>query len=184
MKKIILASSSPRRKELLETAGIEFEIHVKDVDESVPEGTPPAEAAKMTAAKKATVIAEYYSDGIVIGADTIVVVGEKILGKPKNKEDAVNMLRMLSGVEHEVITGVCIINGGEKDSFAQVSKVKFYELTDEEIETYVASGEPMDKAGSYGIQGLGCTLVERIEGDYLNIVGLPVDEVCRRIKKY
>ena len=184
MKKIILASSSPRRKELLETAGVEFEIHVKDVDESVPEGTPPAEAAKMTAAKKATVIAEEYADGIVIGADTIVVAGEKILGKPKNKEDAVNMLRMLSGVEHEVITGVCIINGGEKDSFAQISKVKFYELTDEEIETYVASGEPMDKAGSYGIQGLGCTLVEHIEGDYFNIVGLPVAEVCRRIKKY
>ena len=93
------------------------------------------------------------------------------------------MLKMLSGIEHEVITGVCILCGDEQDSFAQISKVKFYELIDEEIEAYVSSGEPMDKAGSYGIQGLGCTLVERIEGDYFNIVGLPVAEVCRRIKK-
>ena len=93
------------------------------------------------------------------------------------------MLRMLSGIEHEVITGVCIFCSGKKEEFAQISKVKFYKLSDEEIETYVASGEPMDKAGSYGIQGLGCTLVERIEGDYFNIVGLPVAEVYRRIKK-
>ena len=184
MKKVILASSSPRRKELLQTAGVEFEIHVKDVDESVPEGTPPADAAKMTAAKKAAAIAEEYKKDIVIGADTIVVADGKILGKPKDKADAVNMLKMLSGIEHEVITGVCILCGDEQDSFAQISRVKFYDLTDEEIEAYVSSGEPMDKAGSYGIQGLGCTLVERIEGDYFNIVGLPVAEVCRRIKKF
>lgn len=184
MKKVILASSSPRRKELLQTAGVEFEIHVKDVDESVPEGTPPADAAKMTAAKKAAAIAEEYKKDIVIGADTIVVADGRILGKPKDKADAVNMLKMLSGIEHEVITGVCILCGDEKDCFAQISRVKFYDLTDEEIETYVSSGEPMDKAGSYGIQGLGCTLVERIEGDYFNIVGLPVAEVCRRIKKF
>lgn len=183
MKKIILASSSPRRRELLQTAGMEFEIQVKDVDESVPEGTPPAEAAKMTAAKKAAVIAEEYKNEIVIGADTIVVAGGIILGKPKDKADAVHMLKMLSGVEHEVITGVCIVCDGVSHSFAQISKVKFYDLTDEEIEAYVASGEPMDKAGSYGIQGLGCTLVERIEGDYFNIVGLPVAAVCRKIKE-
>lgn len=184
MKKVILASSSPRRRELLQTAGVEFEIHIKDVDESVPEGTPPADAAKMTAAKKAAAIAEEYKNDIVIGADTIVVADGRILGKPKDKADAVNMLKMLSGIEHEVITGVCILCGDEQDSFAQISRVKFYELTDEEIEAYVSSGEPMDKAGSYGIQGLGCTLVERIEGDYFNIVGLPVAEVCRRIKKF
>lgn len=182
MKKIILASSSPRRRELLQTAGLEFEIHVKDVDESVPEGTPPAEAAKMTAAKKAAVIAEKYKNDIVIGADTIVVADGRILGKPKDKADAAAMLRMLSGIEHEVITGVCIICDGVSHNFAQISKVKFYNLTDDEIQNYVASGEPMDKAGSYGIQGLGCTLVERIEGDYFNIVGLPVAAVCRKIK--
>ncbi len=184
MKKIILASSSPRRKELLTTAGMEFEIHVKEVDETVPEGTPPADAAKMTAAKKADAVAKDYGDSIVIGADTIVVANGKILGKPKDEADAKAMLKMLSGIEHEVITGVCIINGGISDSFAQISKVKFYNLTDDDISAYVATKEPMDKAGAYGIQGLGCTLVERIEGDYFNIVGLPVAEVCRRIKNY
>lgn len=184
MKKIILASSSPRRKELLQTAGLEFEVHVKDVDESVPEGTPPAEAAIMTAAKKAGVIASEYKNDIVIGADTIVVANGRILGKPKDEADAEEMLKMLSGIEHEVITGVCIVCNEASHNFAQISKVKFYDLTDEEIRAYVASGEPMDKAGSYGIQGLGCTLVEKIEGDYFNIVGLPVAEVCRKIKKF
>lgn len=179
--KIILASSSPRRKELLTTAGVEFEIHVKEVDESVPEGTPPAEAAKMTAAKKAAAVANDFKNCVVIGADTIVVANGKILGKPKDKNDAVSMLKMLSGVEHEVITGVCIIKDQKTETFAQISKVKFYDLTDEEIHTYVETLEPMDKAGAYGIQGLGCRLVERIEGDYFNIVGLPVAEVCRRI---
>ena len=183
MRKIILASSSPRRRELLQTAGLEFEIHVKDVDESVPEGTPPEEAAKMTAAKKAAAVADDYRNEIVIGADTIVVADGRILGKPKEEADAANMLKMLSGIEHEVITGVCIICDGMSHNFAQISKVKFYDLSEEEILSYVASGEPMDKAGSYGIQGLGCTLVERIEGDYFNIVGLPVAEVCRKIKE-
>lgn len=183
MKKIILASSSPRRRELLQTAGLEFEIHVKDVDESVPEGTLPAEAAKMTAAKKAAAVAQEHINDIVIGADTIVVANGKILGKPKNKADAAAMLRMLSGIEHEVITGVCIKCDETSHSFAQISKVKFYNLTDEEIESYVATGEPMDKAGAYGIQGRGCTLVEHIAGDYFNIVGLPVAEVCRKIKE-
>ncbi len=182
MKKIILASSSPRRKELLTTAGMKFEIHVRDVDETVPEGTLPVEAAKMTATRKAAAVAEDFADCVVIGADTIVVANGKILGKPKDEADAKAMLRMLSGIEHEVITGVCIINNGIKESFAQISKVKFYDLTDEEIAAYVATKEPMDKAGAYGIQGLGCTLVERIEGDYFNIVGLPVAEVSRKIK--
>lgn len=182
MKKIILASSSPRRKELLTTAGMKFEIHVEEVDETVPEGTPPAEAAKMTATKKAAAVAKDFTDCIVIGADTIVVANGRILGKPKDESDAKSMLRMLSGIEHEVITGVCLINGEKTEAFAQISKVKFYDLTDEEITAYVATKEPMDKAGAYGIQGLGCKLVEKIEGDYFNIVGLPVAEVCRRIK--
>ncbi|MBQ2972908.1 MAG: septum formation inhibitor Maf [Clostridia bacterium] len=181
MKKIILASSSPRRKELMSTAGLDFEIIVKEVDESIPDGTSPVDAAKMTAKKKALAVAKDFENCTVIGADTIVVTDGKILGKPVDKEDACRMLRMLSGIEHEVITGVCIASGEKIDNFAVTSKVKFYELTDEEIEAYVATGEPMDKAGSYGIQGRGCTLVERIEGDYFNIVGLPVAEVCRKI---
>ncbi len=183
MRKIILASASPRRKELLETAGAEFEILVADVDETVPEGTLPEEAAVMTAEKKALAVAEKNADSIVIGADTIVVAGDKILGKPKDKADACEMLRMLSGVEHKVITGVCIACGSKKTTFAQISKVKFYDLTDVEIEAYVATNEPMDKAGAYGIQGKGCVLVEKIEGDYFNIVGLPVARVMREIGK-
>ncbi len=183
MKKIILASASPRRRELLETAGAEFEICVADVDESIPEGTLPEDAAKMTAEKKALAVAQSHKNDIVIGADTIVVAGDRILGKPKDKADACAMLAMLSGAEHRVITGVCLTCGDKKITFAQVSKVKFYDLTDAEIEAYVKTGEPMDKAGAYGIQGRGCVLVEKIEGDYFNIVGLPVARVMREIGK-
>ena len=183
MNKIILASASPRRKELLETAGAEFEIIVADVDESVPEGTKPEDAAIMTAEKKALAVAESHKDSVVIGADTIVVAGEKILGKPTDKADACRMLSMLSGVEHKVITGVCLACGDKKITFAQVSKVKFYDLTDDEINAYVETGEPMDKAGAYGIQGKGCVLVEKIEGDYFNIVGLPVARVMKELNK-
>ena len=183
MNKIILASASPRRKELLETAGAEFEIIVADVDESVPEGTKPGDAAVMTAEKKAVAVAENHKDSIVIGADTIVVAEGKILGKPADKDDAYRMLTMLSGVEHKVITGVCLACGDKKITFAQESKVKFYDLTADEINAYVETGEPMDKAGAYGIQGRGCVLVEKIEGDYFNIVGLPVARVMKELNK-
>ncbi len=183
MSRIILASSSPRRKELLTTSGVEFEIIVKEVDETVPEGTKPDVAAVMTASKKANAVARENIDAVVIGADTIVVCDDKILGKPRNEEHAKEILKMLSGREHEVITGVCLIKGEKINSFAKVSKVRFYELTDAEIESYVATKECMDKAGAYGIQGLGCTLVESIEGDYFNIVGLPVAAVVKEIAK-
>lgn len=184
MKKIILASASPRRRELLATAGLDFEIIVADVDESVPEGTPPEKAAEMTAAKKALAVAESHPDDIVLGADTIVVADGKVLGKPHTKENAVKMLTMLSGREHLVITGVCVTCEGQTEIYHKTSKVRFYELTPDEIEKYADSGEPLDKAGAYGIQGLGCTLVESIEGDYFNIVGLPVASVVRLIRKF
>ena len=183
MKNIILASASPRRKELLTVAGVDFSVVVKDVDETVPEGTSAEEAAMMTAQKKALAVAADYPESIVIGADTIVVIDGKILGKPADKEDACAMLRLLSGREHKVITGVCLANNGEVSAFQKTSLVKFYELTDAEIEAYVSTLEPMDKAGSYGIQGKGCTLVEGISGDYFNIVGLPVAATVRAIKE-
>ena len=183
MKKIILASASPRRKELLTTAGVEFEVLVSEADETIPEGTAPRDAAMMTAEKKAFAVAEN-RDGIVIGADTIVVIDDKILGKPKDEADAFGMLRLLSGREHEVITGVCITDGEKTEKFAQVSKVRFYDLTDDEITAYVATKEPMDKAGAYGIQGKGCVLVESIEGDYFNIVGLPVAATVRALRRF
>ena len=183
MKKIILASASPRRKELLTTAGVEFEVLVSEADETIPEGTALKDAAMMTAEKKALAVAEN-RDGIVIGADTIVVIDDKILGKPKDEADAFGMLRLLSGREHEVITGVCITDGEKTEKFAQVSKVRFYDLTDDEITAYVATKEPMDKAGAYGIQGKGCVLVESIEGDYFNIVGLPVAATVRALRRF
>lgn len=183
MKRIILASASPRRKELLENADISFEIIVADVDETIPEGTAPCDAAKLTASKKAQAVSVLHPEAVVIGADTIVVADGKILGKPKNEADAKAMLRMLSGKEHLVITGVCLANGGNKTVFEKTSKVRFYELSDEEIEAYVATKEPMDKAGAYGIQGKGCVLVESIDGDYFNIVGLPVAATVRELKK-
>ena len=183
MKNIILASASPRRKELLTTAGVEFEVLVSEADETIPEGTAPRDAAMMTAEKKALAVAEN-RDGIVIGADTIVVIDGKILGKPKDEADAFGMLRLLSGREHEVITGVCITDGEKTEKFAQVSKVRFYDLTDDEITAYVATKECNDKAGAYGIQGKGCVLVESIEGDYFNIVGLPVAATVRALKKF
>jgi septum formation protein len=183
MKKIILASASPRRKELLTTAGVEFEVLVSEADETIPEGTAPRDAAMMTAEKKSLAVAEN-RDGIVVGADTIVVIDDKILGKPKDEADAFGMLRLLSGREHEVITGVCITDGEKTEKFAQVSKVRFYDLTDDEITAYVATKEPMDKAGAYGIQGKGCVLVESIEGDYFNIVGLPVAATVRALRRF
>jgi septum formation protein len=179
--KIVLASASPRRRELLSMVHKDFSVRVSDIDERY-DGTSVYEWIKSLAKSKAYAVPSS-DDEIVIGCDTVVVNKGEILGKPKDKNDAISMLSMLSGVEHEVVTGVCIVNDGNPESFAQVSKVRFYELTKDEIERYVETGEPMDKAGSYGIQGRGCTLVERIEGDYFNIVGLPVAEVVRRLRK-
>lgn len=183
MKKIILASSSPRRSELLRQAGIAFEVHYKNVDETVPEGLTPAQGAEHTALIKARSVVPDYSKALIIGADTVVLIDGETLGKPKDSADAVRMLSLLSGREHEVITGVCLAYDGIYETFRCVSKVKFYELTQAEIESYVSSGEPMDKAGAYGIQGRGCTLVESIRGDFYNIVGLPVARVARRIRE-
>lgn len=180
--KIILASSSPRRRELLSKAEIKFDICIKSVDETVPAGMSAAQGAEHTAAVKAMAVSFMNSDAIVIGADTIVVLDGEILGKPKDKDDAFAMLKRLSGREHEVITGVCLACGEKYETFHCSTRVKFYELTDEEIRHYIASGEPMDKAGAYGIQGKGMMLVESIDGDYYNVVGLPIALVVRKIK--
>ena len=180
--KIILASSSPRRRELLSKAEIKFDICIKSVDETVPAGMSAAQGAEHTAAVKAMAVSFMNSDAIVSGADTIVVLDGEILGKPKDKDDAFAMLKRLSGREHEVITGVCLACGEKYETSHCSTRVKFYELTDEEIRHYVASGEPMDKAGAYGIQGKGMMLVESIDGDYYNVVGLPIALVVRKIK--
>lgn len=179
---IILASSSPRRQELLKTSGIEFKVCAAAGEENLDPSLPPAEAAIEVARQKAREVALKHPKGCVIGADTIVLLDHTILGKPKDEAEAAAMLKQLSGREHTVYTGVCIINNGEENTFAEATKVEFYPLSEKDITEYVESGEPMDKAGAYGIQGLGCLLIKRIEGDFFNVMGFPVARVVRAIR--
>lgn len=180
---VVLASASPRRRELLQTAGVAFTVHVSDAEEAIAPGTPPQEAVTELARQKAQAVARECPDDLVIGADTVVVLDGEILGKPADEADAARMLRMLSGRTHAVYTGVCLLRAGKAETFFEQTLVTFYPLTNKEIEEYVATGEPMDKAGAYGIQGRGCTLVREIRGDYFNVVGLPVAALCRRLRE-
>ena len=178
---IILASKSPRRQELLKYITEDFKIKTADVDETLPDGVTPSEAVLYLSRIKAQPFAN--ADDTVIGADTVVAIDGEILGKPKDREDAAEMLRKLSGREHSVFTGVCVIKGVEKQSFFVETKVKFFELGEDEISAYLDTGEPFDKAGAYGIQGYGSLLVEKIDGDYFNVVGLPVSKLNRILSK-
>lgn len=183
MSKIILASASPRRSELLRQAGIEFDVCVSGAEETADPSLSPDELTVSIARQKAMCVAKNHPDAVVLGADTVVAIGDKILGKPADADDAKRMLALLSGKVHSVYTGVCIVSGGKRSEFYQKTDVKFYPLTQSEIDAYIATGEPMDKAGAYGIQGRGCVLVESISGDYFNVVGLPVARVVREINK-
>ncbi len=177
---ILLASGSPRRRELLTALGLDFTVKVSDADEQVPEGTPSREAVEILARRKAATVAEAADpDTIVIAADTTVDLEGHALGKPENDEDAARMLRALSGRSHFVFTGVAIAYRGRMLSSSDCTAVLFRELTDGEIEAYVATGEPRDKAGAYGIQGGGGALVDRIHGAFDNVVGLP----CRLLDR-
>ncbi|MGL5676031.1 MAG: Maf family protein [Cellulosilyticaceae bacterium] len=185
MTSIILASGSPRRKELMGLLPISFKVITKEVDETLDEQLLPEENVCALAAKKARGVSEAYPDEWVIGCDTVVVDGQCILGKPKDEEGAKEMLRSLSGKSHAVYTGVSIQHE-TKDivkNFFVKSEVKMKVISEEEIAAYVASKEPLDKAGSYGIQGKGSVFVEGIVGDYFNIVGLPVASVYEEMKK-
>ena len=181
---LILASSSPRRRELLLAAGITFETVAVEVDESVLKLEPPGEHVRRLANEKARRGLELFPDAVVMGADTIVLVGSEILGKPRDAEDARRMLQLLSGREHEVLTGLAMVS--TRRSIVEVARTRvwFNPLTADEIAGYVASGEPLDKAGAYGIQGLGSRFVDRIQGSYSNVVGLPVALVYRLLKGY
>ena len=186
-KQLVLASASPRRSELLRAAGIEFTVRVADIDESILPNDSPEDYVLRLSREKAQAVAQAIAeDGEwVLGADTTVVVNGEIAGKPVDAEDARRMLRLLSGQWHEVLTGVSLanMNGGDQIlSEVAVTRVKFSELTDAEIDWYVATGEPMDKAGAYGIQGYASRFVESIEGSYSNVVGLPVQLVYGLIK--
>ncbi|MXV51539.1 septum formation protein Maf [Pedobacter sp. HMF7647] len=181
-KPIILASKSPRRQELLKLLGLDFRVVLKDVDESYPNNLRPEEVALFIAEKKAEAFDELVEDEIVITADTIVVIGEQILGKPGSPEHAVAMLQTLAGNMHEVITGVCLFYQDKMHSFYDVSEVYFRPLTDEQITYYVDNFAPMDKAGSYGIQEwIGLIGIERINGSYTNVVGLPTEKLYQEL---
>ena len=187
MQKIILASQSPRRKQLLEWAEVPFEIMVADTDESYPKNLSPVEIAVYIAKNKALAIRKLLEGSKtlqelqpILAADTIVVLQNEIIGKPKNREDAVNILSRLSGNHHKVITGVVILNGDKETSFADTTDVEFHTLTKEQIEFYVDKYQPYDKAGAYAIQEwIGVVGIKAINGDFYNVMGLPVSRVVQ-----
>lgn len=180
--KLVLASKSPRRSEILKTAGYDFTVRVADADETIPEGTSPEDAVVLLAVKKALAV-KTDDDETVLGADTIVVLDDKILGKPKDREDAFNMLKSLSGRIHSVFTGVCVIKNGKTMTLCEETKVEFMPLTDEEIDAYIDTNDCYDKAGAYGIQGYASKFVRGINGDYFNVVGLPISAIYEKFFK-
>lgn len=218
MKKIILASSSPRRKELLELVGIPFNIHPSDVIEKMDDDLEPSQIVEQLALQKAKDVAKYYDEEIIIGADTIVVFQDQILGKPMNEEDAFRILKQLQGNPHLVYSGIALIDSktgrsqtdhqerysdtmylgdscqyrvlsespnGKPQIFLghSVSKVTFRPMNDEEIKAYIKTGEPLDKAGAYGVQGLGALFIEKIEGDFYSVMGLPLNLLYQMLLK-
>jgi septum formation protein len=184
---LVLASASPRRQELLRSAGISFTVQAADINETPLAGEGPRDCAERLAREKALAVFQKHPQQWVLGADTIVVVDDAILGKPRDADDAARMLRLLSGRVHAVITGVCVAGpvAGETGalSASETTFVTFCELSDDEIYDYVATGEPMDKAGAYAIQGMASRWIPRIEGDYSNVVGLPVALVWRMLRE-
>jgi septum formation protein len=181
---LILASASPRRKELLKTITPNFETVVSEINEDLPSNTNVMDAAEYLATKKALDVSKRFPNDIVIGADTIIVFNNKIYGKPQNKNEAKEMLKSFSGNTHLVITGVSIVNGSKSMSFSSISSVEFYTLTDQEIDEYLENDEYKDKAGSYAIQGKGTLFIKEIKGDYNSIVGLPVSKLNHILKNF
>ena len=182
MEEMILASASPRRKELLASMGISFTVVVADATEAT-EGSPD-EVVMENARRKAMAVAQLHPGRMVLGSDTVVCVEGHVLGKPKDKEDAFRMLRSLSGREHQVYTGVCLIKDGKNDVRCDKTDVYFASLTDDEIQAYILTGEPMDKAGAYAIQGIAGMYVEKINGSFSNVIGLPTSLVRQMLRDF
>lgn len=180
---LILASASPRRQELLASAGLRFTVEPPAVDESIPEGEPPDQAVERLALAKAEAVFRRHPDRLVLAADTVVVLGDAILGKPRSPEEAEAMLQRLSGRTHEVITGVALRGPDRREHFHVRTEVEFRALGAEEIRTYVRGGEPMDKAGAYAIQGGASGFVRAVRGSYTNVVGLPLAECIERLRR-
>jgi septum formation protein len=186
MKTIILASASPRRKELLEKTGLKFEVEPSNHEEALPLGVEPHEFAQKISLEKAKVIAGKHKNAIVIAADTFIVFGNRIMGKPHTDTEARKMLEALNGQSHYVITGFSIVDTDRNMALSRAveTKVSLKKLTPAEIDAYVKSKEPLDKAGAYAIQGLGAVIVERIEGDYYNVMGLPLYALTEALKEF
>ncbi len=183
---IILASASPRRKELLEKAGLKFVVDASDFEEDLSLRMPARRLARYLSCEKAKAVAEKYKNAIIIAADTIISLYDQVFGKPHTNSEAIKMLNILNGRAHDVITAFTIIDTGERQSVSRsvVTKVYFRKMTMMEIDAYVRTGEPLDKAGAYAIQGLGASIVKKIEGDYNNVVGLPVDALMSALRKF
>lgn len=186
MQKIILASQSPRRKQLLQWAEIPFEVIVKETDESYPADLLPAEVAVHIAKNKALAVKEVVKNKLpILAADTIVVLNNEIIGKPKHREDAVQILAKLSGNKHQVITGVVILQNENETAFADVTDVEFHSLTNEQIEFYIDKYKPYDKAGAYAIQEwIGVVGIKSVNGDFYNVMGLPVSRVVKHLNNF
>lgn len=182
---LILASGSPRRRELLNQMGLTFEVRPVDADESLTPGLSPQEQVKLLSLRKARAAAEQFGpEPVILTADTVVVLGAHILGKPRDEADAKKMLHSLSGRHHLVLTGVTVMRGDRHETTCVSTEVHFRDLTDSEISAYTASKEPMDKAGAYGIQGLGGLFVEKLVGDYFNVVGLPICQTGQMLRAF
>lgn len=183
MKHIILASASPRRKEILELADLKFDVMPSDAQEITTKTAPNEVVMELASLKAKDIYKKSEKQSMIVGADTVVAYQGQILGKPTDKADAKRMLTMLSGQTHEVYTGVCVIEDGKTKTFYEETKVTFYEISDEQIDYYIKTGEPMDKAGSYGIQGKAAVFIKGIEGDYYNVVGFPIARFLQEITK-
>jgi septum formation protein len=181
--RIVLASASPRRQEILRNAGIDFVVQPANIEEVQLSGEHAKVFAERLAREKAKAVQGAFPKQLILGADTVVVVGGEILGKPVDRDDAARMLRLLSSREHQVITGVCLRGSDFEDVRAETTTVHFSGMSENEIQEYIATGEPMDKAGAYAIQGVASRWITRIEGDHSNVVGLPVDLVWRMLRE-
>jgi septum formation protein len=186
MKTIILASASPRRKELLQRIGLKFKVDPSNYEENISSELEPHELAKSLSLEKAKLVAEKHMNALVIAADTFIVFEGKILGKPRTETEAKEMLETISGRQHSVITGFTIIDTENNKALSKAVETKVYirKLSSNEIDAYVESKEPLDKAGAYAIQGLGSVIVEKIEGDYFNVVGLPLSALTETLKEF
>jgi septum formation protein len=181
---LILASGSPRRREILTMLGYTFKVSPADADETLEEGIAPDCAVAELSKRKAEAVGKLYPSDVVLGADTLVFCDGAILGKPENREDAASMLRLLSGRTHQVYTGVTVLNQTGSKTWVNRSNVTFLDLTEEEIRSYLETGEPMDKAGAYAVQGKGSALIESISGDFFAVMGLPASSTVRSLKEF